>query len=155
WKVTDFVTLGAPLAHCAILLAKDAAELRRKQHDREFPRCLPALESLKRDHKIIERFSFEIDRNKKDSHRLPHHAAVFGPTRWTNLYFPCSAIVRGDLIGGPLAGVMGEGIRDVPVSTQQRFGWFSHTLYWSQSRRESATAPHIKALRTALNLTDE
>ena len=155
WKVTDFVTLGAPLAHSAILLAKDAAELRRKQNDREFPRCLPALESLKRDHKIIERFSFEIDRNKKDSHRLPHHAAVFGPTRWTNLYFPCSALVRGDLIGGPLAGVMGDGIRDVPVSTQQRFGWFSHTLYWSQSRRDSSTAPHIKALRTALNLTDE
>jgi hypothetical protein len=155
WKVTDFVTLGSPLAHSAILLANDAQQLLRKQNDREFPRCLPALETVQRNHQPVHRFSYEVDRRRDDSYRVPHHAAVFGPTRWTNLFFPCRAIIRGDLIGGPIAGVMGDGVRDLPVSTRQWFGCFSHTLYWCQSRRQSGTAPHIEALRAALDLTDE
>ena len=46
WRVTDFITLGSPLAHATILLAHDAADLGRKQEAREFPRCLPALETV-------------------------------------------------------------------------------------------------------------
>jgi hypothetical protein len=153
WRVTDFVTLGSPLTHAALLLANDALDLRRKQEDREFPRCLPALEIAKRGHVDVRRFSYELDRGNKDSYRLPHHAAVFAPTRWTNLFFPCRAIVWGDLVGGPLNRVMGESIRDVPVSTRQRFGILSHTLYWSQSPRETHES-HIEALRDALDLTD-
>jgi hypothetical protein len=153
WRVTDLVTMGSPLAHAAVLLANDESDLRRKQADREFPCCLPAPETVQRDHVVSRRFSYEIDRGKKNSYRVPHHAAVFAPTRWTNLYFPSRAIVWGDLIGGPLQPVMGTGIRDVPVSTQQRYGLFTHTLYWSMPP-EGVEAPHVEALRDALNLTD-
>lgn len=154
WRVTDFVTLGSPLTHAAILLASDIGDLQRKQADREFPQCLPALETSRRDGIEWRRFSYELNRRQSRSYRLPHHAAVFGPTRWTNLYFPCKWAIRGDLIGGPLSATMGRGIRDVPVTTRQRFGFFSHTLYWSSSPDE-IDPPHIAALREALDLTDQ
>jgi adenosylmethionine-8-amino-7-oxononanoate aminotransferase len=81
-------------------------------------------------------------------------AAMFGPTRWTNLFFPCRALVWGDVVGGPLSGVMGEHIRDVPVSTRQHFGFLTHTLYWSRSSADIGGS-HIGALRDALDLTDQ
>lgn len=154
WRVTDLVTLGSPLAHSAILLAKDIEDLHQKQRDREFPRCLPALETVKRKGAEVRRFSYEPDPRKHDGYRIPHHAAVFGPTRWTNLFFPCRALVWGDVVGGPLSGVMGEHIRDVPVSTRQHFGFLTHTLYWSRSSADIGGS-HIGALRDALDLTDQ
>ena len=151
WRVTDFITLGSPLAHAAILLAKDARDLSAKQEQREAPRCLPALEPFVRNHQQGERFAFELEGFQ--GFRIPHHAAVFALTRWTNLYFPNSKIVVGDLIGGPLAAVFGAGIRDVRVTTTQRAGLLSHTLYWILPDGLADT-PHIAALREALDLTD-
>jgi hypothetical protein len=151
WRVTDFVTLGSPLAHGAVLLARDANDLERRQSDREFPTCLPTLETRTRGGKVEQRFSFEPD--PASDFRVPHHAAVFGPTRWTNLFFPSRFIVRGDLIGGPLKPVFGPGIRDVELSTRQRLGFFSHTLYWRYSEGSEAP-PHIVKLREALDLID-
>jgi hypothetical protein len=142
WRITDFLTLGSPLAHAAILLAKDSKGLQTKQAERELPICPPELEGT--------RFSYPGDKPV----RTPHHAAPFGPTRWTNLYFPCRAVAFGDLIGGPLRPVFGRGVQDRAVHTRQRGGLFSHTLYWSLGRGGSAP-PHIKALRDALNLLDE
>jgi len=152
WRVTDFVTMGSPLAHAALLLAKDRVDLDRKKEDRELPTCLPTLEAFKRAGKVVHRFSFPLDSN--DNHRVPHHAAMFGPTRWTNLYFPCRGIVRGDLIGGELAPVFGAGIRDCKVSTKQRLGFLSHTLYWAFPENAKTTPQHITELRRALDLTD-
>lgn len=153
WRVSDFITLGSPLAHASILLARDSAALRTRQEDREFPTCLPVLESLKRAGQLISRFSFEPPNGSIPSFRLPHHAAPFGPTRWTNLFFPNRFIVHGDLIGGPLASVFGEGVRDVPVRTQLRLGFLSHTLYWTLPQG-TGTATHIESLREALDLVD-
>lgn len=79
---------------------------------------------------------------------------MFGPTRWTNLFFPSSFIVFGDLIGGPLGPLFGRGIRDCPVRTTQRLGLFSHTLYWTMKRLKPVET-HIAALRQAVNLLDE
>jgi hypothetical protein len=173
WRVTDFVTLGSPLAHASILLAKDAGELKVKQQQRELPTCLPTLETGTEEHQRVSRFSFELNTAPYPEHRVPHHGAVFGPTRWTNLYFPNRNLVVGDLIGGPLQPVFGTGVRDVPVTTTQRNGRFSHTLYWRipdaasvAATRDEAEAPavpvtgeesappHIVALREALDLTD-
>ena len=44
WLVTDLVTLGSPLAHAAILLAHDDADLAEKQEQRELPTCPPFFE---------------------------------------------------------------------------------------------------------------
>ncbi|MCH7903477.1 MAG: hypothetical protein IH944_02790 [Armatimonadetes bacterium] len=142
WRVTDFVTLGSPLAHAEILMAKHGEDLDRKQNDREFPICPPVLED--------GRFSYKPP---GQAHRAPHHAAVFGLTRWTNLYFPTHFVIHGDQIGGPVSRIFGRGVRDVPVSTHKRLGFFSHTLYWNPGS-STHTASHIDELRNALNLLD-
>jgi hypothetical protein len=158
WRVTDFITLGSPLAHAEVLLARDRSLLKARQRDREFPTCLPELETVMRDHEPHQRFSFPLDPRKPDGYRVPHHAAVFGPTRWTNLYFPSCMIVHGDLIGGPLSRVLGAGIRDQAVDTTLRGGFFSHTSYWTMPVSDDEAAQdvpmHIVALREAVNLAD-
>lgn len=143
WRVTDFLTLGSPLAHATVLLAHDEEDLRRKQGIRELPTSPPTLEKNRW-------FSYP---HKEDERRTPHHGAVFAPTRWTNLYFPSRFVIWGDLIGGPLASLFGRGVRDVAVSTRLRWGFLGHTLYWTPEPGEEA-ASHIKALRDALNLLD-
>jgi hypothetical protein len=153
WRVTDFVTLGSPLAHAEVLLARDRADLMSKQADRELPTCLPVLETFVRKSGPLRRFSFPFDMEDPDGFRIAHHAAVFAPTRWTNLYFPSDGFLHGDLIGGPLSGVFGGGIRDVPVSTTARGGLLSHTLYWTSAPGSGAPA-HVEALRGAVDLTD-
>jgi hypothetical protein len=148
WRVTDFVTLGSPLAHAAILLARNGAALKTHLEDREFARCLPVLEQSTVAGKAMFRFSYPADERA----RTPHHAAVFAPVRWTNLFFPNTLLVHGDLVGGPLADVLGKAVRDVAVKTNRRAGFFTHTLYWTLSGGE---ASHIKALRDALDLGDK
>ena len=142
WRVTDFLTLGSPLAHATVLLADDEEDLREKQKIRELPTSPPMLENKRW-------FSYPY----KASCRTPHHGAVFAPTRWTNLYFPSRFVIWGDLIGGPLASLFGRGVRDVAVSTRLRWGFLAHTLYWTPEPGENV-ASHITALRRALNLLD-
>jgi hypothetical protein len=149
WRVSDFITLGSPLAHSAILLARDGAALERKIKDREFPSCLPDLETVSRDKQVVQRFSYDAS----GTHRKPNHSAVFAPTRWTNLYFPCRWLVRGDLVGGPINGILGRGVTDVSVTTTARSGLVLHTLYWTPETR--GASPHIASLRTVLDLGDE
>ena len=141
WRVTDFLTLGSPLAHAQILLAADKDDLGEKKEAREFPTSPPVLED--------KRFSYP----PRNARRRPHHAAVFGFTRWTNLYFPARWIVFGDLIGGPVANVFGRGVKDVAVKTRQYLGLFSHTLYWN-AKKCAPPCDHIQALREALDLLD-
>jgi hypothetical protein len=142
WLVTDFVTAGCPLTHAELLLAYDADNLKSKQEERELPTCPPVLES--------GLISFPHDR----VHRRLHHAAMFGATRWTNIYFSASWLVFGDIIGGPLRRLFGMGIRDCPVRTTQRGGLLSHTLYWDMGGK-MPVEEHIRVLRTAVNLLDE
>jgi hypothetical protein len=149
WRVTDFITVGSPLAHAQVLLANDAFELARKQAAREFPTCPPVLEELRRAHEPVRRFSFEYP--TRGTYRVPHHAAVFSATRWTNLFFTSRFIVAGDLIGGPVGPVMGWGVSDVPVSTPVSRGFFAHTHYWTLPDGGSAPDCVVK-LREALAL---
>lgn len=135
WRVTDFITLGSPLAHASVLLAQDARGLTAKQQAREFPTAPPVTETIKRHGKPLTRFSFEPDGNPASTFRVAHHAAVFAATRWTNLYFPCRFIAWGDVVGGPLANWFGPGVKDVAVKTGLRWGLFSHTLYKTTTRR--------------------
>jgi hypothetical protein len=155
WRVTDFVTLGSPLAYAAILLARDEAELRERQQGRELPTCPPVLEDERVAGKTRRRFSFrkriEIPDARDRFIRVPHHAAVFAPVRWTNLFFPPRRTFWGDIISGALAPVFGPGIEDVALSTGQRGGLLSHTLYWTLPQGAD-DAPHVRALRASLGL---
>lgn len=149
WRVTDFVTIGSPLAHASLLLANGADDLAAKQRARELPTCPPQLETSTKNGQKMSRFSFE---HGKSPFRVAHHAAVFAATRWTNIYFPCRFVLWGDVIGGPLAPWFGDRIQDVSVETSLRRGLLSHTLYWTQP--PEGEAPHLESLRAALNLLD-
>lgn len=146
WRVTDFVTLGSPLAHAQILLARDAGELKRKFQQREYAKSPPYLETKGNGEKVKLSFTYF---DKQQSRDFLHHAATFAPTRWTNLYFPCHALIKGDLIGGPVAHIFGAAIKDVPVHTRRALGLVSHTFYWNPALEGDN---HIDQLRKAVNL---
>jgi hypothetical protein len=128
---------------------------------REFPECLPALEQkIRTSDPGNRRFTYGPHKSETNDKEvfIPHHAAGFAPTRWTNLYFPSHLIVYGDLIGGPISRVFGTGICDIPVGTKRLFGFLSHTHYWDQTdwkpSSNSKKMESVTALRKVLNLTD-
>ena len=150
WLVTDFITLGSPLAHGLLLLARSRAEFKRKKSQSELPTSPPRLGRK-------GGFSRPVDYEREDGSRrttmVLNHGAVFALTRWTNLYFPARFGLKGDLIGGPICDVLGPGIVDVSVTTVTARGWLAHTNYWrphalDQEDRKSA----IVRLRSALDL---
>jgi hypothetical protein len=141
WLVTDFVTLGSPLAHAALLLATDASDLRVRQDQREIPTCPPVEDRPRRRsergyYHYVEQF--EIN-GRRSSVRVLHHAALFANTRWSNIYVPVRLGLVGDHVGGPLRPAFGPGIRDVPVTDGPlRFvPLMAHTRYWRGPARAS------------------
>jgi len=99
-----------------------------------------------------------------------HHAAVMGPTRWTNLHDASGpfAFWLGDLVSGPIGRDFGPGVVDVKLRIKRTKGWlrwfglarlFTHTLYWNDFLRgidhKIPPPSHVQALRDALNFLDE
>lgn len=175
WLVTDFITLGSPLAHADLILTDRHVTLERRQLQREYPTCPPVIDE--RDGSSMYQSAFSADGVTR-SFLVGHHGAPFGPTRWTNLYFPVSHLVMGDLVGGPLAPLFGPGVRDVAVRPGGRGRWkqfhrrlfpFSHSAYWRaapegsssatarrrQDDRRSGTREAAATLRAALALDTE
>jgi hypothetical protein len=180
WLVTDFVTLGSPLTHAQYLLChgktvtgpiRDVSELiedfERRVKERELPTCQPK--------------KFDGDDILTYGRTHFHQAALFGLTRWTNIYFPLKQVFWGDPIGGPVAmyetnekdangrtikkELFGTDIADVAVSllTSGDASFFTHTAYWSVERPKDHVAPtadkdddppHIQALKLAIDLRD-
>jgi hypothetical protein len=133
WKITDFITLGSPLAHASFLMAKSPNDFSDRKRQRELPTCPPQQEDP-RDTEYGK--SLLITDN---GCKLLHHAALFACTRWTNLYFP------GDLIGGPLQQPFGPWVDDHPVQSRRLFGLgqflpSSHIRYWKTSERSTPNA---------------
>jgi hypothetical protein len=125
------LTLGCPLAHAVLLLASTDADLKDRQDERELPTCPPVLDHDSASYDL----AYETKAGEKRTQRVLHHGAVFGETRWTNLYFPAWMGFFGDLVGGPLGEVFGCGIKDVAVSSAEWRGLLqrtpvSHNHYW-------------------------
>ncbi|MEP4052973.1 MAG: hypothetical protein ABJN22_12085 [Litorimonas sp.] len=196
WRVTDFITLGSPLTHAEFLLAKDKADLQTKKEKRLYPTCPPVLEY---DDKF-KGFSFTYKKgaledkykeklrakkikvkdmdpyfDDRAAPRQPHHAALFGYTRWSNLYSPVKNILWGDQISGPLKAAFGlqakpgltlSGIRDIAVMPKREDDgktvaggkppFMAHVKYWtmklSKKDQSTATPHHIQMLRDVLDL---
>lgn len=171
WIVTDFVTLGSPLTHAEFLLADSHQDLRNRQSSRVLPTCPPVLEydgTTKLRH-----FSYGAGAEPEQA-RLPHHAALFAYTRWTNLYSDHRHILLGDIISGPLGEAFGlsidghvvKGIRDIAVLPELtaegqpaggvRRTLFTHNAYWNPAKGTETGKPavphHIAELRKALRL---
>lgn len=157
WLITDFVTLGCPLTHAGFLLAKDRPGLVRKIEERILPTCPPYPELDNAGKRAIAYLPTRPFAGRFPMRTL-HHAAPFGPTRWTNIYDPHRFILFGDIISGPCAKEFGPGVKDVPVTVKGRRGRiFTHTEYWwwdDKRHRVEGPPEHLKRLREALNLLD-
>lgn len=140
WLVTDLVTLGSPLAHARLLLAKGENDLRERMKEMELPTCPPQLDNNTHHYDL----KYAVQGSPRSIHVLTH-SALFACTRWTNIYFP------GDLVGGPMAPVFGAGIEDVRVEGGGLVGRLplSHTRYW---HKENGDGPAERALMAALDL---
>lgn len=195
WIVSDFVTLGSPLTHAEFLIVRDRAGLTEAKAQRILPTCPPVLEydlDTKERHFTYKGTASAPARAPAPAlasgsdaavppqppPRVPHHAAPFAYTRWSNIFAPHKAVVIGDIISGPLAESMGmqsgskivSGIQDIsvmpgldaagkPLSGHTR-PWFAHTRYWSMpKRREGDPLPdapyHIVRLREVLRLGEK
>lgn len=131
WLVTDFITLGSPLAHADWLMFDDDPALQADSFSqREYPSCPPD----------IGRGIFypgEYTSGNKNA-LVAHHAALFSVTRWSNAYFPVQGLY-GDPVGGEIAPIFGSGVRDVRVRIHsleahvpsERLG-IAHTKYWNR-----------------------
>lgn len=157
WLVTDFVTLGSPLAHAALLLARDANDLRTRQHQRELPTCPPVEDkpgwrSERGHYHYVENFALG---GQPRSVRVLHHAALFAATRWSNIHVPVRFGIDGDHVGGPLRSAFGTGIRDVPVTDGPlRFvPLMAHTQYW-RGRTRATRAGRTTALGALCEVLD-
>ena len=102
WLVTDLITLGSPLAHAQLLLARTQKELRNRQNERELPTCPP----IPDNRTFSYRLTYDVAGEKRTIFVL-HHAAAFACTRWTNLYFAARWGFFGVLVGGPLRQIFG------------------------------------------------
>lgn len=174
WLVTDLVTLGAPLAHAELLLTTRRVSFARRKRELEFPTCPPAPGDDGRTVYSQQYRATVDDFPLIRNFLVGHHSAPFGPTRWTNLYFPHRRMILGDMVGGPVRELFGIGIRDVPVRPSYdgwRARWYgtfpmAHSAYWkhqadrrSLSRDErrvrdaaSGTRDALTSLRAALRL---
>lgn len=163
WLVTDFITLGSPLTHGPLILDTPDASLTRRQDDLELPVCppMPSLDPAEVDDDRDAAFYRAVLRKGGQEREalVGNHGALFGPTRWTNLYFPVRMVLGGDPVGGQLAGVFGTGIRDVAVHHSGRLRpWWrrliplrAHTAYWAPldrpARQRPGTAEAVPTLR--------
>jgi hypothetical protein len=142
WLVSDLITLGSPLSKADVLLTRKPEEFIEQKRRRDLPTSPPVFEEWKGE----RTFSYPLG----EPTRVPHHAAVFGATIWTNIYFE-HKIVLGDPISGPVAPWFGPGVKDIG---HQDFSRFRHTHYWKQKDGD-APSPWVTDLRKALSLMRE
>ena len=179
WLITDFITLGSPMAHGLMLMAKNKKDFEARVKELEFPTCPPQVtqEGL---YYTMNFERIEDGRQVKVARMVPHHGAPFACTRWANLYFQYRFGMFGDLIGGPLRETFGEGIKDIPVkptlSEDTPKTWkncvayllgltlASHTCYWksfptnnrilkiNEAWFKSSKKESLRALKSELHL---
>jgi hypothetical protein len=166
WLISDFITLGSPLTHAEFLLAASKADIDRRKSERELPESPPYRELLDPEVLACAQATKKLpiaapaESSRLISFPIPpahkfwelHHAAPFALVRWTNIYDPAKLVIFGDIIGGPLAGVLGPAITDVNLKKLRgrQSLCFTHTKYWTLDRDQK----HIVALRAAVNLLD-
>jgi len=157
WLISDLVTLGSPVAHADTLIATDPDDFRTLADRRELLTTPPFYETFANRR---QRFSYSRAPGLADdpdaAPRAPHNSAAFAAVRWTNIYFPMQGLMRGDLIGGPVARIFGPGARDVAARAPRVGGWFPHLDYFRLDDEgpwgEPAWADHRAALRDAMGL---
>ena len=132
WRISDFITMGSPLARADFLMSRDWPRFQKNIDERRFPTCPPVLEKAPAGSGRKDGFTFP---SEKAGSRIPHHGAMFAATRWLAIYDPIRKLIfGGDFIGGPVKQLFGHGISQMAVRIT-RPGWFfpnvvTHTDYW-------------------------
>lgn len=149
WKISDFVSLGSPLASAQFLVTAGSDEFEVLKEQRVMPTSPPA--------RYGGAWASTYDDNGTT---VAHHAAVFSVVRWTNIYdrFNPVLILIGDLISGTVSGEkrFGAAIADRHVRIRRRglLGRFvTHNDYWVDPTNGTGVAPrHIRVLRQAVDI---
>jgi hypothetical protein len=150
WRITDFVTLGSPLAHADLLLAANRRDMQRQIAQHELPVAPPLADA---SGSFSDAFLYERSDGSKRSTFVPYHAAWTACVCWTNLYFPSQGMLYGDAVGGPIAPLFGPGVVDRAVKTHQLQGWLTHTAYWDRVAADASLSNGALAvLRQTLGL---
>jgi hypothetical protein len=132
WLVSDFITLGSPLAHGELLMAESCESFMERKEERELPSNPPVRE---KDGGISYPQPFAkdpMDRERNIRMDIIHHSGHFAFTRWHNLYY------KKDFVGGPLKNIFGAGINDVPVNSDSfkaKVPFLMHTNYWAEPKK--------------------
>jgi hypothetical protein len=170
WRITDFVTVGTPMALADLLVTRPALLGGLEESDRT--RRSELMDELVRRGALVrcpprsETLPVEGDAHPPVNYRWRRSEACdvlgsqspFAVTRWTNLWFPVvRGELRGDWFGGPLRPLFGPGIRDIAVqgSKPERFKrGAAHTEYFAHPDKggDDDVAGHI---RNALALHEE
>ncbi|WP_296578040.1 hypothetical protein [Phreatobacter sp.] len=150
WRISDFVTMGSPLAHAALLMTEAGTNkaLDEKVSLREFPVAPPAL-SPGEDGRVLFAPKTQNPGMPPERPRL-QHSAMFALTCWTNLYFAQRAGVKGDFIGGPIPPEHSPGTMNVPLETAISGGYFNHIHYWTAEAPSGDGTAHLRALKLAV-----
>lgn len=149
WAITDFITLGSPLAHADLLLADSAHEFELLKKEGVIPTCPPTPDQS--DGKIWHMQTFRRPDGEARTARTLNGNSVFSVVRWTNITIQQHGLVIGDPISGELAGLFGNGVRDLSVKLPLSAGWFQHNCYWRPASKQKLNDALI-ALRKALVL---
>jgi hypothetical protein len=146
WCITDFVTVGAPLALADLVLTRPSLSSGLRASDRAYRREL--FDGLVRRGVFVgcPVKTPSVDAGVNDKPESP-----FTVTRWTNLWFPVTrGSRRGDWFGGELGPLFGAGIRDVAVTgnePERLKRGSAHTEYFSHPDRdgEGDIAWHLRS----------
>jgi hypothetical protein len=162
WRVTDFITVGAPMALADLLVTRPGLFSGFKKSDRAHRReifdVLERRGALVRCPPKSETLPVESNEHPPASYRWRNSGvrevlgsqSVFAVTRWTNIWFPViRGELRGDWFGGALRPLYGPGIRDIAAqgNTPERFQRGSaHTEYFRHPEKadEGDVAWHIR-----------
>jgi hypothetical protein len=101
WHITDFVTVGAPMALADLLVTRP-----------------PLFSGFKKSDGAMRRELFD-GLVRRGALVLGSHSP-FVVTRWTNLWFPVTrGSLHGDWFGGAVSPLFGSDIRDIAVEGNQ------------------------------------
>jgi hypothetical protein len=162
WRITDFVTVGTPMALADLLVTRPGLFSGFKESDRmlrserfdelvrrgALVRCPPRSETLpveSTEHRPVNYRS-----RRGEAREVLGSQSPFAVTRWTNLWFPViRGELRGDWFGGALRPLFGPGIRDIEVlgNEPERFKrGAAHTEYFAHPDKddEGDAAWHIR-----------
>ncbi|QEN13535.1 hypothetical protein ACRDU6_13425 [Mycolicibacterium sp. ELW1] len=134
WRITDFVTIGTPMALADVFVAR--------------PPILGGCGRVDRRHALFGSLIRRgvvcscppLDDESAESTTMGG-LSPFAVTRWTNLWFPVRrGAIRGDWFGGALGPLFGPGVRDIAVSgnlPERSAPGLAHTRYFKYPERDA------------------